>query len=70
VYIDGERADDLDLIIYDGSLRGEFHLKERIHVTKGRLVTLSKGEEQRNAIVVVDAGDLEKERFVRGAPMF
>ncbi len=80
VYIDGERTDDVDLIIYDGSLRGEFYLKERIHVSKGRLVALSArglahrslgvGGEQRNALVVVDAGDVEKERFVRGAPVF
>jgi predicted nucleotidyltransferase len=69
-YIDGERADDIDLIIYDGSIRGEFHVKERIHVIKGRLVTLGEGGKQRNAIVVVDAGDVEKERFVKGAPLF
>jgi hypothetical protein len=45
-------------------------VKERIHITKGRLVALDAGEKQRNAIVVVDAGDVEKERFVRGAPLF
>lgn len=70
VYVDGERTDDVDLIVYDGSLRGEFYIKERIHVIKGRLVTLYKDGERRNALVVVDAGDVEKERFVKGAPVF
>ncbi len=70
VYIDGVRADDIDLIIYDGSLRGEFYNKERAHITKGRLVTLSGNGTRRDALVVVDAGDVEKERFVKGAPAF
>jgi hypothetical protein len=70
VYIDGVCADDIDLIIYDGSLRGEFYNKERVHISKGRLVTLSKNGVSRDVLVVVDAGDVEKERFVRGAPAF
>ena len=70
VYIDGDRVDDMDLIIYDGSLRGEFYVKERLHVIRGRHVRLSSKRGSREAIAVVDAGDLEKERFVRGAPVF
>jgi predicted nucleotidyltransferase len=70
VYIDGVRGDDIDLIIYDSSLRGEFYNNERLHVMKGRLVRLTEGAESREAIVVVDAGDVEKERFVKGVPAF
>jgi len=70
VYIDGVRSDDIDLIIYDSSLRGEFYNKERVHISTGRLVTLSGNGVSRDALVVVDAGDVEKERFVRGGPAF
>ncbi|MDD5556026.1 MAG: hypothetical protein PHN82_02125 [bacterium] len=70
VYIDGARADDIDLIISDSSLRGEFYKGERLRITKGRLVRLAEAGEAREAIVVVDAGDIEKERFVRGVPAF
>ncbi len=70
VYIDGRRVDDIDLIICDGSLRGEFYNKERLHIIKGRLVKLTKDGCSKDAIVVVDAGDIEKERFVKGAPAF
>jgi hypothetical protein len=70
VFIDGTRTDDIELIIYDGSLRGEFYNKERLHISRGRLVKLTKGKRSRDVIVVVDAGDIEKERFVRGVPAF
>jgi len=70
LYIDGMRADDIDLIIYDSSLRGEFYNNERVHIRKGRLVRLTKAGAHREAIVVIDAGDIEKERFVRGVPAF
>jgi len=70
LYIDGVRADDIDLVIYDSSLRGEFYNNERIHVRKSRLVRLTKGGSGRDVIVVTDAGDMEKERFVKGVPAF
>lgn len=70
VYLDGDRIEDIDLIVYDGSLRGEFYKKERLHISRGRLVKLTGGGESKDAIVVVDAGDMEKERFVKGAPVF
>lgn len=70
VYIDGVRGGDIDLVIYDSSLRGEFYNNERVHVSRGRLVTFSAAGGSREAIVVVDAGDIEKERFVRGVPAF
>lgn len=70
VYIDGARAEDIDLIIYDSSMRGEFYSNERVRVSSGRLVKLTRGDATREAIVVVDAGDVEKERFVRGVPAF
>ncbi|MCX6357119.1 MAG: hypothetical protein NT045_04455 [Candidatus Aureabacteria bacterium] len=70
VYIDGNRVHDIDLIVYDSSLRGEFYNNERIKVTRGRLVRLAGGGTEHEALVVVDAGDIEKERFVKGVPAF
>lgn len=70
VYLDGRPAGEIDLIIADSSLRGEFYPNERVHVPRGRLVKLTCGGEGAEAVVAGDAGDLEKERFVKGVPAF
>ena len=69
-YLDGAPAGEIDLIIADSSLRGEFYPNERVHVLRGRLVKLSRGAASAEAVVAVDAGDIEKERFVKGVPAF
>lgn len=69
-YLDGAKAGEIDLIIADSSLRGEFYPNERVHVQRGRLVRLSRGGASEEAVVAVDAGDMEKERFVKGVPAF
>jgi predicted nucleotidyltransferase len=67
VYINGTRRDDIMLVVYDGSIRGELYSRERLHI-KGRLIKVKKGEEQFLAVTVFDGGDIRKERFVRGVP--
>ena len=68
VYIDGERADDLVLVVYDGSVRGEFYLKERLHI-HGRLVRIRKKDGEFLAVAAFDAGDIQREKFVKGVPL-
>jgi hypothetical protein len=41
-----------------------------VHLLRGRLVKFSRGAANAEAVVAVDAGDLEKERFVKGVPAF
>lgn len=67
VYVDGKPAEDLLMVVYDGSVRGEFYLKERLHI-HGRLVRVSKRDEQFLALAVFDSGDIQREKFVRGVP--
>lgn len=67
VWLDDERADDLTLIIYDGSVRGEFYKDERLHL-HGRCVRITKGDKSFTAVTVFDAGDIRKEHFAKGAP--
>ncbi len=67
VWIDGKRADDILLVVYDGSLRGEFYLKERLGI-RGRLVRVKKEGREFPALCVSDAGDITRQRFVKGVP--
>ncbi len=67
VWIDGKRADDILLVVYDGSLRGEFYLKERLGI-RGRLVKVKKEGREFPALCVSDAGDITRQRFVKGVP--
>ena len=67
VYLDGKPADDILFVVYDGSLRGEFYLKERLHV-RGRTVRIRKGAKEFLALVAFDAGDITREQFVKGVP--
>lgn len=67
VWIDGKRADDIRLIVYDGSLRGEFYLKERLGV-RGRLIRVKKDGAEFMALAASDAGDITRQRFVKGVP--
>lgn len=69
-YLDGAAAGEIDLVIADSSIRGEFYPNERVHVSRGRLVRLAGGASAAEAVVAVDAGDVEKERFVKGVPAF
>lgn len=69
VYIDGEEAEDLPLIIYDGSIRGEFFTGERLKI-EARLLKLKIYGKQTRALLCVDASQIEKERFSKGAPLF
>lgn len=67
VWIDGKRADDIMLVIYDGSLRGEFYLKERLGI-RGRLIRVKKEGKVFPALCVSDAGDITRQQFVKGVP--
>lgn len=67
VYIDGKPADDIRLIIYDGSVRGEFRQGLRLHI-KGRLVNLVRDGKKTPALAVVDGFNIELERFREGVP--
>jgi predicted nucleotidyltransferase len=67
VYLDGRPADDIVFVVYDGSVRGEFYLKERLHV-RGRVIRIRKDREEFLALVAFDAGDITREQFVRGVP--
>ncbi|MDD5555643.1 MAG: nucleotidyltransferase domain-containing protein [bacterium] len=68
VYLDGKPADDLPLVVYDGSVRGEFYLGERLHV-RGRLIRVREGAGESLALTAFDAGDIERERFAKGVPV-
>jgi hypothetical protein len=67
VWIDGKRADDITLVIYDGSLRGEFYLKERLGI-RGRLIRVKRDGREFPALSVSDAGDITRQQFVKGVP--
>lgn len=69
VYIDGEKADDIGLVIYDGAVRGEFKVGLRLHI-KGRLVNIIKEGKKNPMLAVVDGFDIELERFRAGVPRF
>jgi predicted nucleotidyltransferase len=67
VYIDGKKADDIGLVIYDGSVRGEFKVGLRLHL-RGRLVNIVKEGGKTPLLAVVDGFDIELERFRAGVP--
>ena len=69
VWVDAERADDIRLIIYDGAVRGEFFLGERLHIS-GKLIRVTKGDESYTALLASDGDNVQKEHFHRGAPKF
>ncbi len=69
VYLDGKRAEDIRLIIYDGSVRGEFFLGERLYI-KGRLIKVTENKDSYTALFATDSHNVQKERFYRGAPKF
>ncbi len=69
VYIDGKEADDIPLVIYDGSIRGEFYTGERLKI-EARLVSLEIYGRRTRALVSVDSSQIEKERFRKGQPLF
>ena len=67
VYIDGKPADDITFVVYDGSVRGEFYLKERLHI-HGRLIKVTKEGREFPVLVAFDSSDIHREKFVRGVP--
>jgi hypothetical protein len=69
VYIDGKEADDIPLVIYDGSIRGEFYTGERLKI-EARLVSLEISGKRTRALISVDSSQIEKERFQKGRPLF
>jgi hypothetical protein len=69
VYLDGEKTDDIDLIIYDGSVRGEFKVGLRLHI-RGRLVNIIRAGIKTLALSVVDGFNIELEKFGAGVPRF
>ncbi len=69
VSIDGKEADDIPLIIYDGSIRGEFFNGERLKI-EARLVRLKIYGKETLALVAVDSGQIEKEEIFTGIPTF
>jgi len=69
VYLDGEKADDIDLIIYDGAVRGEFKVGLRLHI-RGRLVNIIRAGIKTLTLSVVDGFNIELERFKAGVPRF
>jgi len=69
VYIDGEKTDDIQLVIYDGAVRGEFKKGLRLHI-KGKLVNLVKDGVKTPSIAVVDGFNIELERSGPGCLIF
>ena len=69
VSIDGKEVDDIPLIIYDGSIRGEFFNGERLKI-EARLVRLKIYGKETLALVAVDSGQIEKEEIFTGIPTF
>jgi len=67
VYIDGRPSDDIMLVVYDGSIRGEFYTGERLRV-RGRLIRIKKGKSEFDAVAAFDAGDITREHLARGVP--
>jgi predicted nucleotidyltransferase len=67
VYLDGEKAAGIDLIVYDGAVRGEFKKGLRLHI-KGRLVNIIRDGKKKLCLDVVDGFNIELERFKAGAP--
>ena len=55
--IDGEARDELHLVVYDGSLRGEFFRGDRIEC-RGDLVEITRGAERYEALLLVISNDL------------
>jgi len=69
VSIDGEKSDEIFFVIYDGSIRGEFYVGERLKI-EGRLIRMTLFGREQVALVSVDAGQIEKEQFSQGLPIF
>ena len=69
VWVDAERDEDIRLIIYDGAVRGEFFLGERLHID-GRLIRVTNGEKSYTALLASDGHNVQKEHFHRGVPKF
>lgn len=60
VAVDGEPHGDIPLIIYDGSLRGEYYRGDRLAVKGGRLVRVRERGKEFEAILVTVSLQIEK----------
>jgi len=69
VYVDGEKYPTMDLVVYDGAVRGEFKQGLRLHI-KGRLVSILRGGKKTPALAALDGFDIEVEKFRAGVPAF
>ena len=67
VYLDGEKSDNIDLVIYDGAVRAEFKKGMRLHI-KGRLVNLVRDGEKTLTLSAIDGFDITHEKFKAGVP--
>lgn len=65
MHIDGEEVDNVDLIICDGSVRGEFNEGLHIHI-RGRLVNIIKDGIKTLMLDVIDGFGITHEKFREG----
>lgn len=65
VTIDGARRGPLDLVIYDGSQRGEYFKNDRLRIT-ARLVRIKKPRETKEALLVTMPREVACEAKARG----
>jgi len=69
VYVDDDRYDNMDLIIYDGSVRGEFNRGLHLHL-HGRLINIIKDGQKILMLDVVDGADIHRVKLREGIPHF
>ena len=69
VYVDDDHYDNMDLIIYDGSVRGEFNRGIHLHI-HGKLVNIIKDGKPTLMLDVVDGADIHRVRLRGGVPYF
>ena len=60
VTIDGERQGDVNLIIYDGSLRGEYYRGDTLFINDARLVNVREKGREFQAILVTISNQIKK----------
>lgn len=69
VYVDDNHYDNMDLIIYDGSVRGEFNRGIHLHI-HGKLVNIIKDGKPTLMLDVVDGADIHQVKLRGGIAHF
>jgi len=69
VYVDDDHYDNMELIIYDGSVRGEFNRGIHLHI-HGQLVNIIKDGKSTLMLNVDDGSDIHRVRLRGGIPHF